>query len=79
MHSGGLELTKLTYTRLEDNLIHHLGDRLRHSLGSAHAHAVMDQVNSSRFTTISNDHTMTYCLFREQTKDNVVYCVSCGV
>ena len=27
MHSGGLELTKLTYTRLEDNLIRHRGDR----------------------------------------------------
>ena len=28
MHSAGLELTKLTYTRLEDNLVHHRGDRL---------------------------------------------------
>ena len=27
MHSAGLELTKLTYTRLEDNLICHRGDR----------------------------------------------------
>ena len=27
MHSAGLELTKLTYTRLEDNLILHRGDR----------------------------------------------------
>ena len=27
MHSPGLELTKLTYTRLEDNLIRHRGDR----------------------------------------------------
>ena len=26
MDSGGLELTKLTYTRLEDNLIRHRGD-----------------------------------------------------
>ena len=25
MHSGGFELTKLTYTRLEDNLIRHRG------------------------------------------------------
>ena len=31
MHSAGLELTKLTYTRLEDNLIRHRGDRLRYS------------------------------------------------
>ena len=28
MHSAGLELTKLTYTRLEDNLIRHRGDVL---------------------------------------------------
>ena len=28
MHSGKLELTKLTYIRLEDNLIRHRGDRL---------------------------------------------------
>ena len=28
MHSAGLELTKLTYTRLEDNLVRHRGDRL---------------------------------------------------
>ena len=32
MHSGGFELTKLTYTRLEDNLIRHRGDRLMHTL-----------------------------------------------
>ena len=28
MHSAGLELTKLTYPRLHDNLIRHRGDRL---------------------------------------------------
>ena len=27
MHSAGLELTKLTYIRLEDNLVRHRGDR----------------------------------------------------
>ena len=27
MHSGGFELTKLTYTRLEDSLIRRRGDR----------------------------------------------------
>ena len=32
MHSAGLELTKLTYTRLEDNLIRHRGDRLIHDI-----------------------------------------------
>ena len=30
MRSAGLELTKLTYTRLEDNLIRHRGDRQPH-------------------------------------------------
>ena len=30
MHSAGLELTKLTYTRLEDNLIRHRGDRFKY-------------------------------------------------
>ena len=38
MHSGWLELTKLTYTRLEDNLIRHRGDRhiwLREYVGPA--------------------------------------------
>ena len=30
MHSGGFDLTKLTYTRLEDNLIRHRGDRQVH-------------------------------------------------
>ena len=33
MHSGGFELTKLTYTRLEDNLIRHRGDRLLYHAG----------------------------------------------
>ena len=28
MHSGGFKPTKLTYTRLEDNLIRHRGDRV---------------------------------------------------
>ena len=32
MHSAGLELTKLTYTRLKDNLIRHRGDRLQVSI-----------------------------------------------
>ena len=31
MHSEGLELTKLTYTRLEDNLICHRGGRLTYT------------------------------------------------
>ena len=35
MHSGGFELTKLTYSRLEDSLVHHRGDRYLFSAGSA--------------------------------------------
>ena len=34
MHSGGFELTKLTYTRLEDILIRHRGDRLYYLAGT---------------------------------------------
>ena len=33
MNSSGLELTKLTYTRLEDNLIRHRGDRHHDTAG----------------------------------------------
>ena len=33
MHSKGFELTKLTYTRLDDNLIRHRGDRLHPNHG----------------------------------------------
>ena len=39
MHSAGLELTKLTYTRLEANLIRHRGDRL-HTNSQRNAPAV---------------------------------------
>ena len=28
MHRGGLELTEMTYTRLEDNLLRHRSDRI---------------------------------------------------
>ena len=35
MHSAGLELTILTYTRLEDNLIRHRGDRPQYHSSAA--------------------------------------------
>ena len=38
MHSGGLELAKLTYTRLEGNLIRHRGDRVSSPSGLSHSH-----------------------------------------
>ena len=50
LHSAGLELTKLTYTRLEDNLIRHRGDRLhtekRHyeKLGAWDVYELIDDV-----------------------------------
>ena len=37
MHSWGFELTKLTYTRLEDNLIRHRGDRSCSSINPVEA------------------------------------------
>ena len=32
MHSEGLELTKLTYSRHEDNLLHHWGNRRMYTM-----------------------------------------------
>ena len=37
MHSGGFELTKLSYARLEDNLIRHRGDRYSYYYSTADA------------------------------------------
>ena len=48
MHSAGLELTKLTYTRLEDNLIRHRGDRYIYII-------------LSRYNTIHNDKCNVGC------------------
>ena len=51
MHSGGLELAKLTYTRLEDNLIRHRGDDILPRLtGLFHA---ADAVTTSVIFTFS--------------------------
>ena len=52
MHSAGLELTKLTYTRLEDNLIRHRGDRL---LCSNYSHPPSQQ-SSSRSSSDPGSH-----------------------
>ena len=41
MHSAGLELTKLTYTRLEDNLIRHRGDRIIYSIRCSYAEIML--------------------------------------
>ena len=42
MHSGEFELTKLTYTRLEDNLIRHQGDWLLYTRLLSHRACVYD-------------------------------------
>ena len=41
MHSGGFELTRLTYTRLEDNLIRHRGDRYLLLVDRSHLHVAI--------------------------------------
>ena len=45
MHLAGLELTKLTYTRLEDNLIRHRGDRLYRSATPPYNYSVAIRIN----------------------------------
>ena len=47
MHSAGLELTKLTYTRLEDNLIRHRGDRYLSTSPRQHFTSTSSQETSS--------------------------------
>ena len=43
MHSEGFELTKLTYTRLEDNLIRHWGDRTLYQVPGIYLYEVFDE------------------------------------
>ena len=56
MPSGGLELTKLTYTRLEDNLIRHRGDRMigtHESTGPAcHHHSLLTPPLPLKLSTV---------------------------
>ena len=46
MHSAGLKLTKLTYTRLEDNLIRHRGDWSRIQFADSPANARVKRTNT---------------------------------
>ena len=63
MHSGAFELTKLTYTRLEDNLIRHRGDRLFCSIldigtiGYSTGTAVTSVPGSSSSAVVPSDFT----------------------
>ena len=53
MHSTALELTKLTYTKLEDNLIRHRGNRLHHTCSKpmmeSHGTGIITHGQSSRW------------------------------
>ena len=65
MHSAGLELTKLAYTRLEDNLIRHRGDRLTTSYQVPHvttAHSVpgMIPVSCTRHPSPTSNNKKTH-------------------
>ena len=63
MISGGFELTKLTYTRLQDNLIRHRGDRLSNCLAGAlpYSHYVMRSFPLCAELGFSTPHNMIYC------------------
>ena len=56
MHSAGLELTKLTYIRLEDNLIRHRGDRLQ--VGDSPANARVNRTET--FSLVLPTETVYY-------------------
>ena len=51
MHSGGLELTKLTYGRHEDNLLYHRGDRVYYYASTMGVPRKHHGSNVSAFTT----------------------------
>ena len=51
MHSAGLELTKLAYTRLEDNLIRHRGDRYSLPQPGSNATVITQQTRFRLSTT----------------------------
>ena len=65
MHSARLELTKLTYTRLEDNLIRHRGDRGILRYGTSHRGITGKK--SSRTTTTP----ATTPIIQEQDQNNM--------
>ena len=61
MHSGGFELTKLTHTRLEDNLIRHRDDRCPIP-GASYEVPVLTAGSSAVHTgTLSCRNTSQYC------------------
>ena len=62
MHSAGLELTKLTYTRLEDNLIRHRGYLRCHDVFIPGGPKINPQLNLLR--------RLMLCVFHEDDVEN---------
>ena len=67
MHSAGLELTKLTYTKLEDNLIRHRGDRALLLL--LWGYAINRDINSGRRGLFGPKRAAGYCSDRPGKKN----------
>ena len=67
MHSAGLVLTKLTYTRLEDNLIRHWSDRP--------VHAYVGRLDGFWLSHIPKDVVLVWCFVRFGTDcSSIVWC-----
>ena len=67
MHSREFELTKLTYTRLDDNLIRHRGDRFLYSLAAALLvliHASEEALNLGGDTYLHTGSASVICTLR---------------
>ena len=62
MHSAGLELTKLTYTRLKDNLIRHRGDRSKKCICLCRLYLVQYQFVSALLFHSCTLHTSSLLL-----------------
>ena len=58
MHSGGFELMKLTFTRLEYNLIRHRGDRLPYKMPGRTSASVSFRVQTDQRHSV--DHGTSY-------------------
>ena len=63
MHSAGLELAKLTYNRLEDNLTRHRGDRFFHihtstSTSYSEAGGAPDTIHKKEYKTHVHQDTI---------------------
>ena len=65
MHSGVFELTKLTYTRLEDNLIRHRGDRHTHKCSTTRERqAAKKRCKAGTYNVMNNTTTAVSATLR---------------